>query len=108
MRPYRASKYITEYYKTKNKLTDVLFDKQIITYKSIGDVLGYTETIIRNAVTKSVKNPDIKLRRAIHIFFDKDFYATLGKYNGVNDECKKECKHPYWVDVLRCGIHSKK
>ena len=48
LRPYRASKYITEYYKTKNKLTDALFDKQIITYKSIGDVLGYTETITRN------------------------------------------------------------
>lgn len=107
MRTYRASRYIKEYYETQDNLTDELFDKKIITYSSIGQVLGVSGTIIRNAITKETKNPQPNVRRGLDIFFNKDFYEELGKYSGVSEECKKECQHPYWVNVLRCGVHSK-
>ena len=89
-------------------MSDELLKNEVITYKSIADTLGYTETVIRNVVTKSIKEPDVRLRRAVHIFFNKDYYKELGEFSGVSDVCKAKCQFPYYMDVVKCGIHSKK
>ena len=106
-RPYVASKYIKEYYKTQEKFIDAMFSNNIISYKLIGEIIGYSETITRNAITKSVDTLDVKTRRAIHIFFDKDYFEELGKWNDRCTSCSKKCKQFYWVNIVSCDYKAK-
>ena len=109
LRSYRALKYINEYFKNQDKFADYLLKEKIITYKSIADIIGYSETITTNAITKSTKNVDVGVRRQLELFFNKDYYEKeLGKYNSKCEGCKKQCKQFYWVDVAMCKEYSKK
>lgn len=107
IRLYKANRYIKEYYKTQEKLTEVLFDKNIISYKLIADTLGLTETVVRNAITKSTANPDVSVRRGIHIFFNKDYYKELGEFATLCGKCTKKCKQEYYMEV-RCKKYKEK
>jgi len=107
LRPYKANKYIKEYYKTQEKFIDEMFSNKIITYKSIGEILKLTETVTRNAITKSVKDLDVRIRRSIHIFFNKDYYPELGLYNNRCIDCTNKCKQNYWVNVVACNKYKK-
>lgn len=109
LRTYRALKYVNEHFKNQDKFADYLLKEKIITYKSIADIIGYSETITTNAITKSTKNVDVGVRRQVELFFNKDYYEKeLGKYNNKCAGCKKQCKQFYWVDVARCKEYSKK
>lgn len=107
-RSYKSSRYIKEYFSSQAKLTEFLFDKNIISYKSIADVTGLTEVLVRNTVTKATKNPEVSVRRAIHIFFNKDYYEELGKYATLCEKCtKRACKQYYFAHV-RCRNYKEK
>lgn len=102
-RPYRANKYIKKFYGNQKNMTKYLLDNGILTYKKIADVLGLSETIVRNTITKTTKNPDVSNRRKLHIFFNVDFYEKeLGKYTNKCTECKKHCKQFYWILSINC------
>lgn len=107
LRPYRASRYIKEYYDTQDKLTESLLDNKLITYKSIADILGLTEVVTRNATTKETKNPQPNVRRQLHIFFNKDLYKELGEYANLCSGCTKRCKQHYFVEV-KCKNYKEK
>ena len=59
VKTYRANRYIKEYYKTQAKMSEELLKKNIVTYKMISDITGVTETILKNAITKETKNPEL-------------------------------------------------
>lgn len=109
LKPYRANRYIEEFYENQDNMIDELFDKNIITYKLIADTTGLTETLVENTIEKETKNPDIEARRMIHIFFNKDFYEKeLGKYNDRCMGCKKKCKQSYYATIVVCPNYKKK
>lgn len=99
LRPYRANKYIKEYFTNEDNLVEYLFDKKIITYKIISEILKLTETVVKNAIEKETKNPQTDVRKKIHLFFNKDYYEELGKYAKLCSKCTKKCKQVYYVPV---------
>lgn len=110
LRPYRALKYVDEYFENQDKFADYLLKEKIITYKSIADIIGYSETITTNAITKTTKNPDVGVRRAIDIFFNKDYYEKeLGLYANLCVKCtSRKCKQFYFVEVNCKNYKAKK
>lgn len=109
IRPYRANKYIKEFYSTQDKMTKELSNKGVITYKSIADITGLTETIVKNIIEKQNKTVDIEPRRYLHIFFNKDFYEKeLGVYNDRCMDCKKKCKQSYYATIVVCPNYKEK
>lgn len=103
IKPYRANKYIKEFYGNQKNMSKSLFNSGLLTYKKIADTLDLSETIVRNTVTKSTKNPDVSSRHKIHMFFNKDFYEKeLGKYTNKCNDCKKTCKQFYWILSINC------
>ncbi len=106
--PYRAKRYIEAYFDGQDNLTEYLFEKCIITYDSIANIIGSTKTVVENAITTSTKNPDVEVRRDIHVFFNKDFYeGKLDSYNAKCMDCKRKCKQGYWVG-LSCNKYIEK
>lgn len=111
LKPYMALKYIKEHHTNQDKFTETLFEQDIITYNSVGNILGLTPTVVRNIVIKSNKNPDIKIRRQLEIFFNKDFYKDdLPIYNEVCETCTKQktCGQAYWIGMVNCKKYKKK
>ena len=109
LRPYVAKRYVSEFYDDQDKMTKELFDKNIITYKMIADILDLTETLVENITEKKTKNPEIGVRRKLHIFFNDDFYEKeLGKYNDRCMGCKKKCKQHYYATIIECPNYKKK
>ena len=110
LRTYKALKYVNEHFKNQNKFAEYLLKEKIITYKSIADIIGHSETVITNAITKSTKSPDVRVRRAIDVFFNKDNYEKeLGKYASRCVDCtSRACKQFYWVDVRCPNFKAKK
>ena len=109
IRPYRSSRYISAYYGSQERMTSYLIDNDIITYKFVAEITGYTETVITNAITKSTKNPEVGVRRGIHNFFNFDFYEKeLGKFAKRCVECKNSCKQFYWAEVRCPNFKAKK
>lgn len=109
IRTYKSLKYINELFGGQEKFAKYLLDNEIITYKSIADIIGYSETITTNAITKTTKNVDVGVRRQLELFFNNDYCEKeLGKYSNKCTGCKKQCKQFYWVDVARCKEYSKK
>ena len=103
LRPYRASRYIKEFYGSQDKMSKELLKNKVITYKSIADVLGLTETLVANAITGETANPQKEVRRGIDLFFNKDYYEKLGKYATRCGSCtSRSCKQFYWVEVTSC------
>lgn len=99
-RPYRANRYIQEYFSNQDKLTEFLFDKNVISYKLIADTLNLTETVTRNAITKRTVSPKLEVRRLIHMFFNKDYYEELGKFATLCAKCaRRKCKQNYDAQV---------
>lgn len=108
LRPYVANKYIKEFYGTKTNMTKELFDKNILSYNLISEKTGLTETVVRNIINGETKNVDTNTRRAIHIFFNRDFYPELGKYNSLCEKCRwRKCKQDYWVQYVACSKYKK-
>lgn len=109
IRPFRANRYITEYFKNQDKMSEYLLKENIITYKSIGEVLNITPTIVENTITKKTANPEKRNRRLIHLYFNKDYYTELGMYADKCMDCKGcKCKQEYWVDLISCPKYKKK
>ena len=110
IRTYKALKYINELFGGQDKFADYLLKEKIITYKSIADIIGYSETITTNAITKTTKNPDVGVRRAIDIFFNKDYYEKeLGLYASLCEKCtSRKCKQFYFVEVKCKNYKAKK
>ena len=109
-RPYRANRYINEYYGSQDNMVQELFDTGIISYKTIAKILGLTETVVKNAITLETKNPKIEVRRRLHIFFNKDFYEKeLGRYNDrCQNNCSRRCKQYYFSDTYLCSKYKAK
>lgn len=109
-RPYRSSRYIREYYGSQDEMVDELLNKGIISYKSIADTLGLTETLVRNAMTKETKNPQIEVRRRLHIYLNNDLYEKeLGKYSQrCTESCSRRCKQYYFSDTTLCSRYKRK
>ena len=107
LRTYRALKYVNEHFKNQNKFAEYLLKEKIITYKSIADIIGYSETITTNAIVKQTKNPQAEVRRQLHIFFNKDLYKELGEYANLCSGCTKRCKQHYFVEV-KCKNYKEK
>ena len=109
IRPYRAGRYIKEFFLTQDKMTKELFEQGIITYKLIGEVSGLTETVVKNIVEQSTKTPDTHARKMVHIFLNVDYYEkALGKYSERCKDCSKQCKQFYWVEMIGCAKYKAK
>lgn len=108
VKSYKASRYIKSNFTSQENLTKHLFDEGVISYKFIADTLSLTEAVVENAMTQKTKNPQIDVRRKLHMFFNKDLYDKNGKYNTKCASCKKRCKQEYWVDLIQCKKYSKK
>ena len=110
-RPYRANRYIEEYYETQDKLTDKLFDSGVLSAGVLSEMSGFSETIINNLITKSTANPDIRARRAVHMILNSDYYESeLGSLNTTHcSKCTKrrQCGQHYWVDIVSCSKYKK-
>lgn len=108
-RPFRAGKYVKEFYDNQDNMSEELFKENIITYKLIGEILGITETVVKNAITKETTVPEPRVRRLIHIFFNRDYYTELGIYAKRCEDCEEcSCKHEYFVSVISCPRYKKK
>jgi len=108
LKPYRANRYINEFYGGQDNCTEELFKKGLVAYQQIADLYDYTETLIKNAYEGATQNPQIGVRRALHVFFNKDLYEDrLDKYHSLCMGCKKRCKQAYWVG-LTCSRYNKK
>lgn len=102
---YVASRYIEEYFDTHEKLTDYLYANDLLDSKTVGEHTGLNSNRVDDLINGDAKRVDIGERHAIHIFFNKDFYEDLGKYNQkVCNECRTRntCGQPYWVSVISC------
>lgn len=110
LRPYRANRYIREYYGGQDKMTEELLEREIITYKSIADTLNLTETLVRNAIEKSTQNPQLHVRRGLDIYFNRDLYKKeLGDYNDrCQNSCSRRCKQFYYMDTGACSRYKQK
>lgn len=111
LKNFRALKYINEYFKNQDEYSKYLLDEEIITYKSIGEILNLTPTVVRNIIIKNTKNPDMRARRSLHIFFNQDFYKDdLPSLNDVCLSCTKQksCGQAYWVDIISCKRYREK
>lgn len=110
LRPYVANKYIKEYYKNQDNMTEELFEKGILSYELIAETTGLTRTVVENTITKTTKEPEIETRRMIHLFFNKDFYPELGEYNLKCMDCSRRrgCKQHYYTDVIICPDYKEK
>lgn len=107
-RTYRASKYIDQHFDTLDSMSDELLKDKVITYESIGEILGLSETVVENAITKKTQTPQREIRRAIHMYFGKDYYPEIGKYAAKCNDCSKKCKYEYWIGVIACPKYKKK
>ena len=102
-RVLRAHPRIIEFFGTHDKFIEFLIDKQHITYAMVAEYTGFSETVISNIMNKAVQEPDVKARRAVEVFFGKDFLAdSLSPYHNKCEGCKKKCKQWYFVD-LQCN-----
>lgn len=109
LRPYRAGKYIKEFFTNQDKYTQYLLDNKIITYETISEIIKIDKSRLEKLLNKKIKTPEIRERRQIEIFFNKDYFPELGKYNENCGTCgKKQCKQLYWVSVISCGKQGKK
>ncbi|MGJ0846613.1 hypothetical protein ACR77J_07985 [Tissierella praeacuta] len=109
LRPYRGKKYVDELFGGQDKFTKYLLDNNILTLEIVSQYTKVKPDRIIELMSGKAEDIEASERRAIDIFFNKDYYEKkLGKYNGVNDKCRKECQFPYWVKVDHCGKHSKK
>lgn len=108
LRPYRGKKYVDELFGGQDKFTKYLLDNNILTLEIVSKYTKVKPNRIAELLTKKAKNVEVRERRAIDVFFNKDYYEKLGKFNGINDTCRKQCQFPYWVTVDYCGKHSKR
>ena len=98
--PFRTNKYIKKYFGTQNKYTKYLLDNKKITYDIISEIIKIEENRLKKLLNRKIKNPTAKDRRQIEIFFNKDYFPKLDKYNDMCSKCKEKCKQPYWADIL--------
>lgn len=104
VKPYRANKYIKIFYNSRKNMTKKLLANGLLTYKMIAETLDLSETVVKNIITKSIKNPQRNDRRKLDMFFNEDFYARdLGKYFPRCIRCIKQCKQPYWINNIKCS-----
>lgn len=108
LKPFRAKKYVDELFKGQDKFIKHLLDNDILTLETVSIYTKVKPDRIAELLTGKAEDVNVSERRAIDILFNKDYYEKLGKYNGVNDKCRKECQFPYWVTVDYCGKHSKR
>lgn len=109
LKNYRANKYVKEFYKTQDKMSEELLNNNIITYKMISDITKISETVLKNAIEKTTKNPDLETRKAVHVFFNNDYYKELGIYAKKCEDCQGcKCKYDYFVSVVYCPKFKKK
>lgn len=108
-RPYRALKYIKEFFANQDKFTKYLLDNKIITYETISEIIKIDRSRLEKLLSGDVKAPEAGERRQIELFFNKDHFPELGKYNKVCEGCTKiQCKQFYWVNLISCDKYSKK
>ncbi len=91
-----------KYFDTDEEYIDYLFDNRILTYKLISKHTGLHTVRIKNLLQKDVKRVPTNERRKIEMFFNKDYFPELGKYNSKCSKCNKKCKQHYWTDVVFC------
>lgn len=104
LNPYRAGKYIKEFFKNQDKYSNYLLQENILTYETISQIINIKINRLKELLGGNAKNVEISERRAIHIFFNKDFYKKLGKLNSHCKNCmnNKTCGQEYWVTVVHC------
>ena len=110
LKPFRATKYIKEFYGTHDKFIDYILTESIITYEEISEYTNVEIKRIKELLTGKVDKVGVRERRAIHNFFGKNYYKHLGV---VCDYCKdctnnKKCGQDYWVTVVICPKYKQK
>jgi len=102
-RVLRAHTRITDFFGSEDKFIEYLLENKHLTYKTIAEYTGFSETVVSNIINKTVQTPDVKARRAVEVFLGKDLLAdSLSPYHSKCDGCKKKCKQWYFVD-LQCN-----
>lgn len=102
-KPYRANKYMIEYYKDQENMTKELIDNKILPHKLISDIVRVDENKIKKILKREIDRIDLSARRRIEIFFNKDYFPKMGLYSAKCVSCKKKkCKQPYFLEVIAC------
>lgn len=108
-RPYRALKYVKENFDNQDKCTQYLLDNKLITYKIISEIIKIDRDRLEKLLNKEISEPEIHERRQIEIFFNKDYFEELGKWNDLCSGCSQnKCQQLYWVRVVSCGKYKEK
>lgn len=109
LKPYRAVKYVKEYFINQDKYSEYLIESGLLTYDKIAEIINIDKNRLKKLANKEIDKPDIGERRTLELFFNKDYYPELGQYSNVCESCtKRECKLSYWVQVINCPKYKKK
>lgn len=108
LKPYRAVKYVKEYFDNQDKYSEYLIENKLLTYDKIAEIIDIDKNRLKKLINKEVDKIDNNERRRIELFFNKDYYPELGKYNSVCEGCSKRgCKQVYWVMMIGCNKYKK-
>ena len=108
LRPYRALKYVKEIFANQEKCTQYLLDNKLITYEMISEIIKIDRDRLENLLSKKISEPEIKERRQIEVFFNRDYFEELGKWNDMCTKCSKKCQQFYWVNLISCNKFKEK
>lgn len=108
LKPYRTGKYIKEFFGNQDKYSKYLLDNKLITHDTISEIIRIDKNKLECLLNGEIKTPEIKERRQIELFFNKDYFIKQGKYTSTCSKCSKGCKNPYWVDVISCSKYKEK
>lgn len=107
---YRSLRYVKEYFGNNSKFIEELFELGLLSFKIISDKINIEENRVEELVSGEADKVDKHERRMIELFFNKDYYSDLGKYNAsLCNICtkKRSCGQGYWVDVIGCSLYKK-
>ena len=107
-RPFRANRYIKEYFVDQDKMSTELISSGELTYSCISKLIGVDVKLLESAIDGSLKEIDSIDRICIENFFNKDYFPKQEKYANECKSCKNTCKQKYNVVVMQCKDRSTK
>lgn len=108
LRPFRANKYIKEYFIDQDKMSAELISSGELTYTCISKLISIDAKLLEDVISKNIKEIDNVNRICIENFFNKDYFPKQNKYANECKDCKNSCKQKYNVVIMQCKKKKKK
>lgn len=108
IRPYRAGRYISSFYKTQENMIEKILEDKVITYELVEEVTGVKKNTLKDIISGKDMKKDNVARICVENFFDKDFFKKENKFADKCITCKSKCKQKYNVILVKCKNFEKK